>query len=185
MEFTQLLIKASNGDAEAYNKLYPLVYEKLRLLAQKQLNREYSENTLSKTDLVHEVYEKMVDQHKVDFQDRSHFFAIAARSMRQILVDYARKKKAVKREGEIPEINFDNDNLQPDEHAGHILALNDLLNKLEHLDDRIYKVVEFRFFGGMSIEETAEILNVSTATVNRDWLKARVWLYQQLNESPK
>jgi RNA polymerase sigma factor (TIGR02999 family) len=183
MEITRLLIKASRGDTEAYNKLYPLVYEKLIILAQKQLNREYSEHTLSRTDLVHEAYVKMVDLQKVDFQDRSHFYAIAARSMRQILVDYARKKKALKRRGDDQVIDFDNQNLDAEVHSDQILALDDLLNQLKQLDERIYRVVEFRFFGGMSIDETAEILNVSAATVNRDWLKARVWLYQQFKKS--
>jgi RNA polymerase sigma factor (TIGR02999 family) len=183
MEITRLLTKASRGDTDAYKKLYPLVYEKLIILAQKQLNKEYGEHTLCRTDLVHEAYVKMVDLHKVDIQDRSHFYAIAARSMRQILVDYARKKKSLKRSWDDQEIDFDNVTLDADEHSDQILALNDLLNQLKQLDERIYTVVEFRFFGGMSIDETAEILNISAATANRDWLKARVWLYQQLRKS--
>jgi RNA polymerase sigma factor (TIGR02999 family) len=183
MEITRLLIKAGKGDTEAYNKLYPLIYEKLIHLAQKQLHKEYGEHTLSKTDLVHEAYEKMVDLQKVDYQDRAHFYAIATRSMRQILVDYARRKKSLKRRGEKQEFDLDNINLDADDHSDQILALNDMLSQLKQLDERIYRVVEFRFFGGMSIDETAEILNVSAATVNRDWLKARVWLYQQFRKS--
>ena len=184
MEVTQLLIKAGNGDQEAYNKLYPFVYEKLRNLAQKHLNREYSAHTLCKTELVHEVYEKMVDQSAVDYQDRAHFFAIAARSMRQILVDYARAKKAMKRGGDHSQLDLDVQDLQAEEHADHILVLNELLNNLREINERMCTVVELRFFGGLSIEETAEILNISTATVNRDWMKARGWLYQQINENP-
>ena len=180
MEITQLLVKASNGDKEAYNSLYPLVYEKLRLLAQKQLNREYSEHTLCKTELVHEAYEKMIDQSTVDYNNRAHFFAIAARSMRQILVDYARKKKALKRGGEFSKVDIDISNLQADEHAEQILVLNDALDELKNLDERICTVVELRFFGGLSIEETSDVLNISASTINRDWLKARGWLYQKL-----
>ncbi|MGF1671203.1 MAG: sigma-70 family RNA polymerase sigma factor [Balneolaceae bacterium] len=183
MEITQLLVKVSSGDKEAYNSLYPLVYEKLRILAQKQLSREYSDHTLCKTELVHEAYEKMIDQSGVDFNDRAHFFAIAARSMRQILVDYARKKKTAKRGGEFSKIDIDIENLQTDEHADQILRLNETLNELKDLDERICTVVELRFFGGLSIDETADVLNISTSTVNRDWLKARGWLHQKLNQT--
>lgn len=182
MEITQLLVKVRKGQEDAYNDLYPLVYKKLRLLAQKQLNREYSKHTFCKTELVHEVYEKMVDKKNLDYRDRAHFYAIATRSMRQILIDYARKKKALKRGGARTKIDIDIQNIQIDEHAEQILALNDLLIKLKELDERMSKVVELRFFGGVSIEDTADILNISVATVNRDWIKARGWLYQQLNE---
>lgn len=182
MEITRLLLKLRDGDREAYNKLYPLVYEKLKRLAQSQLNREYEKNTLCKTELVHEVYEKMVDQNYVDYQGRAHFFSIAARSMRQILVDYARKKNTTKAGGNYSRLDLDLNDLQADKHADRILALNELLIKLKDVDERLCTVVELRFFVGLSIEETAQILNISTATVNRDWLKARVWLYQQLNE---
>ncbi|HMB97932.1 MAG TPA: sigma-70 family RNA polymerase sigma factor [Balneolaceae bacterium] len=180
MEITKLLVKASSGDKEAYNSLYPLVYEKLRLLAQKQLNKEYSDHTLCKTELVHEAYEKMIDQSTVDYNDRAHFFAIAARSMRQILVDYARKKKALKRGGEFSKVDIDINNLQAHEHAEQILVLNDALDELKRLDERICTVVELRFFGGLSIEETSDVLNISPSTINRDWLKARGWLHQKL-----
>jgi RNA polymerase sigma factor (TIGR02999 family) len=183
MKITQLLIKAGNGDTHAYNQLYPLVYEKLRLMARKELNREYSQHTLCKTELVHEAYEKMVDHHSVDFRDRAHFYAIAARSMRQILVDYARKKKAVKRVQIRTRIDPDDVNQPPAEHEEHILALNELLIKLKDLDERVCTVVEYRFFAGLSIEETATIMELSAATVNRDWIKARAWLHQHLNGS--
>lgn len=182
MEITQLLLKVRDGDREAYNELYPLVYEKLKRLARSQLNREYEKNTLCKTELVHEVYEKMVDQNHADYQDRAHFFSIAARSMRQILVDYARKKKSIKAGGNYSRLNLDLKDLQADEHSERILALNELLLKLKEVDERLCTVIEFRFFVGLSIEETSQILNISTATANRDWLKARVWLYQQLKE---
>lgn len=183
MKITQLLIKAGNGDTHAYNELYPLVYEKLRIMAQKQLDREYSHLTMCKTELVHEAYVKMVDHHSVNFHDRAHFYAIAARSMRQILVDYARRKKAAKREQIPTRIDPDAVFQQPAEHEEHILALNELLIKLKDLDERVCTVVEYRFFAGLSIEETAAIMELSTATVNRDWIKARAWLHQHLNNS--
>ena len=182
MEITQLLIKVKDGNREAYNQLYPLVYEKLKRLAQSQLNQEYGKNTLCKTELVHEVYEKMVDQNHADYQDRAHFFSIAARSMRQILVDYARKKNTGKAGGNYSRLNLDLNDLQADEHADRILALNELLIKLKEVDERMCTVVELRFFVGLSIEETSQILNISIATANRDWLKAKVWFYQYLNE---
>jgi RNA polymerase sigma-70 factor, ECF subfamily len=182
MKITQLLIKAGNGDTHAYNQLYPLVYEKLRLMARKQLDREYSQHTMCKTELVHEAYVKMVDQRSVDYRDRAHFFAIATRSMRQILVDYARKKKTVKREWIHTQIDPDAVNHKSVEHEEHILALDELLVKLRGLDERVCSVVEFRFFAGLSIEETAEIMELSTATVNRDWIKARAWLHQHLKD---
>jgi len=187
LEITQLLQKAKDGDKEAYNSLYPLVYEKLKSVAQSQLNREYGKNTICKTELVHEVYEKMVDQKHADYQGRAHFFSIAARSMRQILVDYARKKNTVKAGGHYSRLTLDvidlgGSDLETDEHADRILALNELLIKLKEVDERLCTVVELRFFVGLSIEETSQIMNISTATANRDWLKARGWLYRQLNE---
>lgn len=184
MEITQLLQKVSQGDEEAFNTLYPLVYDKLRTLAQIQLNREYSNHTLCKTELVHEAFEKMVeqDQSGMDYANRSHFFAIAAKSMRQILVDYARKKKAKKRGGEYSILNMDLENIQIEKHAQQIIVFDDLLDELKKLDDRMCNVVELRFFGGLSIEETADTLDISTSTANRDWLKARGWLYKKMNE---
>jgi len=182
MEITQLLLQVRDGDKEAYNKLYPLVYERLKRLAQSQLNREYEKKTLCKTELVHEVYEKMVDQKHPDYQDREHFFSIAARSMRQILVDYARKKGSIKAGGNYSRLNLDVNSIKADEHTERILALNEQLNQLKKVDERLCTVVELRFFVGLSIEETSQILNISTATANRDWLKARVWLYQHLSE---
>lgn len=182
MEITRLLLKVKDGDREAYNKLYPLVYEKLRKLAQIQLRREYNNNSIRKTELVHEVFEKMVDQKKVDYQGRAHFFSIAARSMRQILVDHARKKNTLKMGGKYSRLDLDVNDLRAEEHAERVLALNELLNELKEVDERLYAVVELRFFVGLNIVETSQILNISTATANRDWLKARVWLYQHLHD---
>lgn len=181
-EVTQLLIKAREGKQEAYDKLFPLVYEELKRIARIQLNREYGNHTLSKTELVHEVYLKLVDQTRIDWEDRTHFFAIAARSMRQILVDHARKKKAQKRGGDQTHITLEEDEINIREHAEQIVALDELLDQLSELDERMANTVELRFFGGMSIEETAGLLDVSTSTVDRDWQKARGWLYQRLRE---
>lgn len=181
-EITQLLIEAREGDAGAYDQLFPLVYDELKRIARNQLAREYSEHTLRKTELVHEVYLKLVDQTQIEWQDRTHFFAIAARSMRQILVDHARKKKAQKRGGDKTHIPLDEDEIDLRKHAEQIVELDELLDRLEELDERMARTVELRFFGGMSIEETAEFLGVSTSTVDRDWKKARGWLYQRLRE---
>lgn len=181
MEITQLLLKVRDGDKEAYNRLYPLIYEKLKQIAQYQISRENNLNTLSKTELVHEVYVKMVDQKHIDYQNRAHFFSIAARSMRQILVDYARKKQALKAGGNFSRVNLDIDKIEINDDSERILALNEMLIRLKEIDERLCTVVELRFFVGLNVEETAKILNISTATANRDWLKARVWLYNQLS----
>lgn len=180
MEITQLLKRVSKGDQTAFDTLYPLVYEKLKSLAQTQLNREYHSHTLCKTDLVHEAYEKMVDYPEPDYHGRTHFYAIAARSMRQILVDYARKKNALKRGGEYSIENMDMQEIHIEEHAEQIILFDELLDQLKKLDERMAAVVELRFFGGMSIEETAGTLGISPSTANRDWLKARGWLYTEL-----
>ncbi|TVR27960.1 MAG: sigma-70 family RNA polymerase sigma factor [Balneolaceae bacterium] len=182
MEITQLLTKIRGGDNQAYNELYPLVYDKLKAVAMQQLNKEYPNSAICKTELVHETYGKMVDQDVASYLDRAHFFAIAARSMRQILVDIARKKNAAKRGGNLSRVDMELQDLQADQHAEQILALHELLIRLKEIDERLCTVVELRFFVGLSIEETSKVLNISTATVNRDWLKARAWLYQHLNE---
>lgn len=181
-EVTQLLIQVSEGEQQAYDRLFPLVYEELKRIARIQLNREYGNPTLSKTELVHEVYLKLIDQTRIEWEDRTHFYAIAARSMRQILVDHARKKKAQKRGGNKTHITLEEDEINIREHAEQIVALDELLDQLLELDERMAKIVELRFFGGMSIEETAGLLDISTSTVDRDWQKARGWLYQRLRE---
>jgi RNA polymerase sigma factor (TIGR02999 family) len=183
MEITQLLNEVSSGDKEAYNKLYPLVYEKLKTIARRQLNSEYSDRTLSNTGLVHEAYEKMIDQHSVSYNGRTHFYAISARSMRQILVDYARKRTAQKRGGDSHKITLDEGTLNIEEHAGTIIQIDDLMDELKALDRRMHQIVELRFFGGLSIEDTAENLGISASTVNREWIKARGWFYQKMNKN--
>lgn len=178
---TELLIDIRNGDKSAYDELFPKVYDQLRQIATYQIKREYKNPTIRKTALVHEVYLKLMNESDVDWQNRAHFFAIAARAMRQILVDLARKKKAQKRGGNQTLLSFDEDYIDFSNHAEQLIELNDLINKLSKFDERKSKVVEMRFFGGMTVREIAEFLNVSTRTVDRDWLKARSWLYKELN----
>lgn len=177
---TQLLLTVNRGDPDAYNKLFEIVYDELRRIANEQLNYEYSDHTLSKTELVHEAYIKLVDQAKIDFNDRTHFYAIAARSMRQLLVDYARKKKAEKRGGGAKPLPLDENILHIKKHAKNIIELDEHLDQLSELDERLGQIVELRFFAGLSIKETAKMLDLSASTVNRDWAKARGWLYQRL-----
>jgi len=183
MEITQLLNDVSSGNKEAYDKLYPLVYDKLKRIAQHQLNNEYSSRTLSNTGLVHEAYEKLVDQEAVSYNGRTHFYAISARSMRQILVDYARKRTALKRGGDNHKITLDEEKISFDEHAHTIVEINDLMDELKTFDIRMFNIVELRFFGGLSIDDTAENLDVSPSTVNREWIKARGWFYQKIHEN--
>ena len=180
---TKLLIKARNGDKTALDSLYPHVYDQLKRIARHQLSREQKGHTLQKTALVHELYMKLIGQSDVNWQNRAHFYSIASRCMQQILVDYARKKKAEKRGGEKQGITLDEDRLNIDQHAEEILEVNDLIEKLTQFDARKSKVVVMRFFGGMTIPEISEVLNVTTRTVDRDWAKAKMWLYNELKAS--
>lgn len=180
-EVTRLLSRLKSGENEVYDKLYPLIYEELRQLAYRHMRNQYGEHTLSKTELVHEVYIKMVDQTQIDFTDKGHFIGIASRCMRQILIDYARKKNAEKRGGKQEALTYI-DELFCDgtQKVKELLDIDSALNELETLNERLAKVVEMRFFGNMTIEDTAKALSVSRSTVKRDWMKARGWLYKEL-----
>lgn len=182
-QITQLLIEARNGDKSALDSLYPHVYEQLKRLARHHLAKEQKGHTLQKTALVHELYMKLIDQSEIDWQNRAHFYSIASRCMQQILVDYARKKQAEKRGGKKQDITLDEDRLNVEQHSEEILALNDLIEKLTQFDARKSKVVVMRFFGGMTIPEISEVLNVTTRTVDRDWAKAKIWLYNEMKAS--
>lgn len=178
---TELLIRLSEGEEGIYDQLYPHIYEELRRLAYAQMSRQASDHTLSKTELVHEVYLKMINQSQVSYNDRSHFLAVASRCMRQILIDYARKKQAKKRGGEEKDLTFiDELYNNQNKKAQELIDIDAALDDLAEINERYSKVVEMRFFGEMTIGETAEALDVSESTVKRDWVKARGWLYKEL-----
>jgi len=168
------------GEPAARETLFPLVYDELRRIAHRQLQREWQGHTLDTTALVHEAYLKLVDQTRVDFTDRAHFFGVAAKAMRRILVDYARRYLAEKRGGAPRRVTLTDDMLIADERADTLLAINDALDELSRIDERLSRVVECRFFGGLTEEETAEVLGVTARTVRRDWTKAKGWLHRTL-----
>ncbi|NGP86999.1 sigma-70 family RNA polymerase sigma factor [Fodinibius halophilus] len=179
-EITQLLVHIKEGSEEAYDTLFPLVYNQLKQLAHARLKKEYSEVTYSKTALVHEAYLKMVQQGSIKVTDRNHFFAISSRCMRQILIDHARKKKADKRGGEQYDLTYIDGIINKDTSAETLLEIDRKLDELAQLSQRMADIVELRFFGDMTIEATADVLDISVSTVKRDWAKARGWLYKEL-----
>ncbi|MCP9290393.1 MULTISPECIES: sigma-70 family RNA polymerase sigma factor [Gracilimonas] len=180
-QVTQLLVRLKSGENEVYEKLYPLIYDELRGLAYRHMKHQRADHTLSKTELVHEAYLKMIDQTTINFSDKSHFLAIASKCMRQILIDHARKKHAQKRGGKNKDLTYiDEIFSRQKKKAKELIDIDDALNELEKLNERLAKVVEMRFFGEMTIEDTAEALNISKSTVKRDWMKARGWLYKEL-----
>jgi RNA polymerase sigma factor (TIGR02999 family) len=179
-EFTRLLLLWRQGEPGTLDRLFPLVYEELRWLARRQLGRGVPGGTLNTTALVHEAYLKLVDQSRVQVQDRRHFFALTARAMRQIIVDSARRRSAGKRGGGAPEAVLDEHGVAAAERSGEVRAVEEALIRLEELDPRLGKVVEMRFFAGLSVEETAEALEISPRTVKREWQKARAFLYLEM-----
>ncbi|HEY8185480.1 MAG TPA: sigma-70 family RNA polymerase sigma factor [Pyrinomonadaceae bacterium] len=179
-EVTQLLLDWSHGNQAALDKLMPLVYEELHRLAHQYMNRERPGHTLQTSGLVNEAYLRLVDQREVQWQNRAHFFGIAAQLMRRILVDYARSRHYAKRGGDARQVSFDEAVIVSPERATEVVALDDALRKLAVLDERKSQIVEFRFFGGLSIEETAEVLKVSPGTIMRDWTLAKAWLRKEM-----
>lgn len=179
-DVTALLVRLSNGQEAALDDLLPAVYEELRRIAHNQLRGERDDHTLRTTELVHEAYEKLVQHSSVDWQDRQHFFAVAARAMRQVLVDHARKKTAAKRGGAEPDLPLDEVTLPRDTKTEELISIDDALTRLADRDERAAQVVECRFFGGYTIAETADVLDVSRSTVKRDWRAARAWLNREL-----
>lgn len=179
---TQLLFDWSKGDQAALEKLMPLVYSELRRLASNYLRRERAEHTLQPTALVNEAYLKLVDQRNARWQNRAHFFGISAQLMRRILVDHARQHQAAKRGGSVQQrVSITNvDNLAKQDEVD-LLALNEALDELSRMDPQQGKIVEMKFFGGLSIEEIAEVVGIGHATVERDWKMARAWLRRQLS----
>ncbi len=180
---TQLLHQHRGGNREAFNAMMPMVYENLHRIAARQLSRSGRvNNTICATALVQEAYLQLVDQQGVDWQDRAHFFAICAQSMRHILVDYARRRTAIKRGGGQQGVTLDIDAIAIDNQSETIIAVHDALESLNQFNPRLSKVVECRYFGGMTEEETAVALDVSVRTVQRDWERARAWLLKVFND---
>ncbi|MDX2152280.1 MAG: sigma-70 family RNA polymerase sigma factor [Bryobacteraceae bacterium] len=182
-EVTQILLKLQSGDRSVLEQLTPLVYGEMRRLAGSLLRQERSGHTLQATALVHEAYMRLADQSHLNLQSRAHFMAIAARVMRQILVDHARKHSAVKRGSGGPKVTLDEGLVYSNERARDVEALDDALQALEQLDPRKAKIVELRFFGGLTGEEIASALDISTATVAREIRMAQAWLLQQMKSS--
>lgn len=180
---TQILIRYGKGDAQAIEELLPRVYQELRRLAASYMRKENAEHTLQATALVHEAYFRLIDQKEVQWQNRAHFFGVAAQMMRRILIDHARVKHANKRGGDHTKVSFDEALHWSEKDGPDLLAIDAALTKLQQLDERQAKVVELRYFGGLSIEETAEALETSPATVKRDWLLAKAWLARELQNA--
>jgi RNA polymerase sigma-70 factor (ECF subfamily) len=179
-EVTGLLLDWSNGDREAYDKLVPLVYEELHRLAHRYMRREHPGHTLQTTALVGEAYLRLVEQKGVRWQNRAHFFAISAELMRRILVDHARTQARAKRGGGARALPLDEALLVSEERSTDLVALDEALKRLAEIDPRKARVVELRFFGGLGVKETAEVLGVHANTVVTDWSMARAWLYTAL-----
>jgi RNA polymerase sigma factor (TIGR02999 family) len=180
---TALLRKWSEGDLRAVDELTPVVYDELRRMARRFLRREKEGHSLRSADLVHEAYLKLVDQRQVNLQDRAHFFAVSSQIMRRILVDHARAQQAAKRGGGATKLALLENIDVPSERGYEMIALDDALHTLAKLDAQQSRIVELRFFGGLSIEETAALLGISKTTVNRDWVTARAWLNREVERS--
>ena len=180
LDTTQLLRAARAGDREAFDRLFGHVYDDLRRIAHQRLQRHRRGETMSTTALVHEVYLRLVDQNGADARDRAHFFALAARAMRFILVDYARARVAKKRGGGAAVVPLEAIQVAADERAADVIALHEALDVLARRNERLSRMVEYRFFGGLSYEEIAEVVGCSVPTVKRDWGRARAWLYHSM-----
>lgn len=179
-DVTQLLVAWTNGDQGARDQLMSVVYQELHRLAHHYMKRESPGHTLQTSALVNEAFLKLIDQRNVQWRNRAHFFGIAAQMMRRILVDYARQRRYAKRGGDAPQVTLNDELIVTDQRSADVVALDEVLSELANIDDRKSKVVELRFFGGLSIEETAEVLAVSPGTVMRDWTLAKAWLQRAM-----
>ncbi|MEO8138979.1 MAG: sigma-70 family RNA polymerase sigma factor [Gemmatimonadota bacterium] len=179
---TDLVLELAQGDQRAIDQLLPLVYGELHRLAERYMSRERTDHTLSTTALVHEAYLRLVDQTRVAWKDRSHFLGVAAIAMRRILIEHARRRNVAKRDGARHRVSLSDLSLAQDDSAETLLALNDALERLGALNSRLVRVVECRYFLGLSEEETAAALGVTARTVRRDWIKAKGWLAAALEE---
>jgi RNA polymerase sigma factor (TIGR02999 family) len=185
-DVTQLLVQWKDGDTAALDRLMPMVYRELRLIAGRFLSHERPGHTLQSTALVHEAYLRLVDQSRIDWQSRAHFFGVAATIIRNILVDHARARHAAKRGGSMPALSLDEAVAIPQKRDVELIAIDDALLTLSQLDPQQSRIVELRFFGGLTIEETAEVLHISASTVKRDWILAKTWIFRALsaNKNP-
>jgi RNA polymerase sigma factor (TIGR02999 family) len=184
-DVTQLLLDWSSGDKEALDQLMPLVYDELHRLAEHYMRQERPDHTLQPTALVHEVYLKLIDQTRVKWQNHAHFFGVAAQLMRRIVIKHARQHHAAKRGGGERKLSLDEAVVLTAERATDLIALDDALTSLSAVDAQQSRVVELRFFGGLTIEETAEVLGVSPATVKREWRMARAWLQREIRNAER
>ena len=178
---TELLVGYGRGDKEALDQLMPVVYDELRRQAARYLRREQAGHTLQTTALIHEAYVRLVDQRNVQWQNRAHFFGIAAQLMRRILVDHARTKKRVKRGGSDVRVSLDEAAVTVKGQDLDVVGLDEALDRLAKIDEQQSRVVELRFFSGLTVEETAEVMGISAATVKRDWSMAKAWLHRELS----
>jgi RNA polymerase sigma factor (TIGR02999 family) len=180
-EITELLINWNHGDQAALERLMPLVYDELHRIAHRHLRRESTSATMQTTALVHEAYLKLVDQTRANWQNRAQFFGVAAQMMRRILVDHARKRVRDKRGGQAVKLSLDDGSIDvSEERAAELVVLDEALERLAKQDPNKAKIVELRYFGGLSIEETAEVLGIGTATVIRQWRIVKTWLYKEI-----
>ena len=182
-QITQLLLAWGEGDEAALAQLMPLVYAELRKVAARHLRRQRPGHTLQTTALVNEAYLRLIESSQVRWQNRAHFFAVSAQLMRRILVDFARERQNLKRGGDAQQVSLDEALIVAPERGADLLALDDALTRLAALNPRQAQIVELRYFGGLSEEESAEALKVSLRTVQRDWNLARLWLYRELNQA--
>ncbi len=181
-ELTRNLIDWRNGNEAAIEKILPVVYDELKRRARSYLRRESPEISIQTTELINEAYLKLVDERESDWQNRAHFFAVAARVMRNLLVDRARMRRGIKRGGAARKISAEGIMIAAPEQDVNVIDLHEALSALAEFDERKSRIVELRYFGGLSVEETAEVIGISPITVKREWLKAKSWLYQTLHE---
>jgi RNA polymerase sigma-70 factor (ECF subfamily) len=177
---TELLFDWQQGDQTALNRLTPLVYDELRRIAHRYVQRERNGHTLETTALVNEAYLRLAGQKKIEWQNRAHFFAVTAQVMRHILIDHARRRQYTKHGGDVRQVSLEEAEMMSQERAGELVALDEALDELAKLDPRKSRVVELRYFGGLGLEETADVLEVSVMTVRRDWRAAKAWLYRRM-----
>jgi RNA polymerase sigma factor (TIGR02999 family) len=181
-EITQLLLAWGDGDKSALERLMPLVYEEMRKIARRYMNRQRPGHTLQTTALVNEAYLRLIDSNKVQWQNRAHFFAISAQLMRRILVDFARTRFNLKHGGHVPQVSLDEAMVVASQRSVDLIALDDALKTLASFDPRQSQIVELRYFGGLTEEEVGEVVKTSTRTVRREWAQARAWLFRELEK---